>query len=269
VEDRDVSDVVYLYGFVPSDSPEPPDQLRGVGGARVMLLDVGTARAAVSHLSDPEFRADRVAERLSDLTWVGAQGLAHERVVAWFVDHADILPARLFSMHSSENALRSTVAASVTHLAERLRAFAGRREWDLKVAFDAAELEKHGSQLSPELRALAGEIATAAPGRRYLLERKRADLANREVRRSARRLADELLAALAEYALQTRVLPLSQDVAPGTVVLTAALLVERTAEAELTREAGQQIERLDALGMRVTFSGPWAPYRFLDSNGDS
>jgi len=264
MEHRDVSDVVYLYGFVPSDTAAPPVNLRGVGGAPVTLLDMGAARAAVSHLSDPTFSAERVEERLADLAWVGEQGLAHERVVAWFVDHADILPARLFSMHSSEAALRDTVAGSVNGLAQRLRAFAGRREWDLKVAYDAAELEKHGPEISPELRALAHEIEAAPPGRRFLLERKRADLAKLELRRSARRLADELLAALATHALQTRVLPLSQEVATSTVVLTAALLVARAADAALQRDAAERIDRLRTLGVLVTFSGPWAPYRFVD-----
>jgi hypothetical protein len=266
VEHRDVSDVIYLYGFVPSEAAVPPDDLRGVGGAPITLLDMGAARAAVSHLSDPEFRAEHVEERLGDLAWVGEQGLAHERVVAWFVDHADILPARLFSMHSSERALRDRVTGAVAGLADRLRAFAGRREWDLKVAYDAAELEKHGPEISAELRAVADEIATAPPGRKYLLERKRADLAKVEVRRSARRLADELLAALAAHALDTRVLPLSQEAAPGTVVLTAALLVERDADGALRREAAKRIEALAAIGVLVTFSGPWAPYRFMDAD---
>jgi hypothetical protein len=261
-----VSDIVYLYGFVPSNAAAPPVNLRGVGGAPVMLLDLGETRAAVSHLSDPAFRAERLEERLADLAWVGEQGLAHERVVAWFVDHADILPARLFSLHSSEAALRDTLAGSVSGLAERLRAFAGRREWDLKVAYDAAELGNHGPEISPELRALAHAIDTAPPGRRYLLERKRADLAKLELRRSARHLADELLAALATHALQTRVLPLSQEVATSTVVLTAALLVDRTAEPALQHEAAERIDRLRALGVLVTFSGPWAPYRFMEAD---
>jgi hypothetical protein len=265
-----VSDVVYLYGFVPSDAAAPPADLRGVGGAAVTLLDIGAARAAVSHLSDPAFRADDIEQRLADLAWVGEQGLAHERVVAWFVDHADILPARLFSMHSSEAALRATVAGSAPGLADRLRAFAGRREWDLKVAYNAAELEQHGPEISSELRALADEIAAAPPGRRYLLERKRADLAKLEVRRSARRLADELLAALGKHALHTRVLPLSQEAAIGsTVVLTAALLVDRAADDALRREAAERIEALGSLGVLATFSGPWAPYRFVDADADA
>ena len=269
VEHRDVSDVVYLYGFVPPDASGPPDHLRGVRGAPVTLLDMGETRAAVSHLSDPEFRAERVEERLGDLAWVGEQGLAHERVVAWFVDHTDILPAQLFSMHSSENALRERVTGSVARLADRLRAFAGRREWDLKVAYDAAVLQQHGPEISPELRALAEEIASAPPGRKYLLERKRADLLKREVRYAAKRLADELLDALAEHAVAKRVLPLSQDPASGAVVLTAALLVERTKDAALQREAATRLPRLTSLGMLVGFSGPWAPYRFVEQDGNA
>jgi hypothetical protein len=269
MEHRVVSDVVYLYGFVPADAPAPPDDLRGLGDAPVTLVDAGSVRAAVSHLDDAAFGADEIEQHLNDLAWVSVQGLAHERVVAWFVDHADILPARLFSLHSAESALRASVAATSATLAERLRAFAGRREWNLKVAYDPEVLLAHAGVISPALSDLESEIAAAAPGRRYLLERRRSDLAKLELRRAAQRLADELLAALSSHAVEARVLPLSQDVGTGTVVLSAALLVERSADERLRREADFAIGKLTPLGILVTFSGPWAPYRFVDSGVDA
>lgn len=258
-----MSDVLYLYGFVPPGTASPPAELHGVAGTRVRLLDLGAVHAAVSHIHDPAFLPGALEAQLDDLQWVGEQGLAHERVVAWFVDHADILPVRLFTMHSSERALREAVADSIDQLAQRLREFAGRREWNLKVAYDADALARHGAEVSPELHSLDEQIAHAPAGRRYLLERKRADIVKIEVRRAARRLADELFHALATHALATRVLPLTSDVEAGTVVLTAALLVERGSEDALQRDAAERIARLDPLGLAVTFSGPWAPYRFL------
>jgi Gas vesicle synthesis protein GvpL/GvpF len=267
MEHRVVSDIVYLYGFVPSDTSAPPADLRGIGEAAVTLLDIGAVQAAVSHLNDPDYRLEQIEQRLNDLDWVGEQGVAHERVVAWFVDHADILPARLFTMHSSEAALRNTVRATASQLAERLQVFTGRREWDLKVAYDASRLQKNGAELSPELRALADEIAAAPPGRRYLLKRKRTDLTKQTVRLLAQQLAQELFEALAAHALDTRLLPLSPEFATtGNVVLRAALLVDRAADAVLRRDAAQRMENLATLGVIASFSGPWAPYRFVDND---
>jgi hypothetical protein len=46
------------------------------------------------------------------------------------------------------------------------------------------------------------------------------------------------------------------------VILYAALLVERDSEVTLIAALEQQTARVKKLGMGVTFSGPWAPYRF-------
>jgi hypothetical protein len=263
VEDRDVNDVVYLYGFVPAAAPPPPAELAGLGNGRVRLLDVGDVRAVVSRLAAADY--GDIDRRLEDLGWVGEQGLAHERVVLWYVDRAQILPARLFSLYSDEAALQAAVRPQAAAIAAQLERLGDRREWNLKVACDMTELGRHGSAVSAAVRSMDEEIAAAPPGRRYLLQRKRADLLKQELGGAARRLAGELLDALRPHAVAVRALPLSAaDDAAGTVVLNAALLVSRPAEAALREEAERQVARHRELGILAQFSGPWAPYRFLE-----
>jgi hypothetical protein len=264
-----MSDVVYLYGFVPADAPAPPADVGGVGGAAVRLIDLGHVQAAAADLPADVYGAESVEARLEDLGWVGEQGVAHERVVTWFADNAEILPARLFSLYTGERALREAVAARMDEVTAGLRALSGRREWNLKVAYDNDELARHGSDVSPELKRLDEEIAAAAPGRRYLLERRRGDLLRSEVTRAGRRMADELLEQLRPHSLAVQVLPLAEGDAQGTVVLNAALLVDRDAETALRNCAAELYERYTALGMIVSFSGPWAPYRFVEVYGDA
>jgi hypothetical protein len=263
-----MSDVLYLYGFVPSDAPPPPE-LAGIGGSPVERLPLDGVAAIISRVPRSRLDPATLDARLQDLDWVGEQGLAHEAVVLWYVDHADILPARLFTLHSSEAALRAAFAGRAGVVDRQLRALAGRREWNLKIAYDAAELGRHGADVSAELRALDADIDGAPPGRRYLLERKRDDVLKREVARGARRLAGELLDALRPHAEAVRVLALAGGDEAGTVVLNAALLVERGAEAALRQEAERQIAAQAALGMLPALSGPWAPYRFLEADADS
>ena len=43
-----MSDMVYLYGFVPPATPEPPKRVTGIADASVRLLDLGDAHAVVS-----------------------------------------------------------------------------------------------------------------------------------------------------------------------------------------------------------------------------
>jgi hypothetical protein len=260
-----VSDVVYLYGFVPGDAPAPPTALAGVSDVPVSLLDLGGVHAVVAHLPAAEYASDVIEERLQDLGWVGQQGIAHERVVLWFVDHSRILPARLLSLHSGEAALRASLRESSPVLAARLAALGDRREWNLKVSYDSHRLTEHGAQVSAKIRELDAEIDAAPPGRRFLLQRKRSDLLRDEVGRAARRLADELLATLRGHADAVQTLPLAgAEAATGAVVMNAALLVDRTREGGLRADAEAATATLAKLGVNVSFSGPWAAYRFVE-----
>jgi hypothetical protein len=266
VEDRHVSDVIYLYGFVPRAAPAPSG-VRGIADAPVSLLDLGGLCAAVSHLPADQYAADGIEARLQDLAWVGQHGLAHESVVTWFADHSDIVPARMFSLYSGEPSLRNATSPQLDSITTALQHIASRREWNLKVAYDPQDLAAHGAQLSDEVRAADEEIATAPPGRRYLLQKRRTDLVRQELSRMARRAADEMLSALSGHAEQSRVLPIAATDDAGTVILNAALLVARSAEPDLRATAARLHDHYTRLGLIVSFSGPWAPYRFLEPNG--
>lgn len=258
-----MKELIYLYGFVPATAPAPPAGLTGVGGADVHVMVLGDVGAVISRLPPGTLDAADIEARMEDLAWVGQQGLAHEAVVLWFVDASRIVPARLFSLHSSEAALRQAVLPDADRIAAQLEEIGDRREWNLKVAFDATELARHGAEVSDEVRSLDAEMDAAPPGRRYLLQRQRADLTKRVVAGAARRLARELLDALAAHADDTRVLPVTGADEAGTVVLNAALLVARDAEAALQQDAAVRIDELRRLGMLPAFTGPWAPYRFI------
>jgi hypothetical protein len=215
-----VTTIQYLYGFVPSDAPDPPAELRGIDGRPVGRIDVGGFSAATSSLDASEYAAGRLEGRISDLGWVGPRGIEHERVVTWFADHATIVPARLLTLFSSEDALLDEARRRGDVLTGRLERFRDRREWDLKASYDldaAAVLER-----SPHAAELAAQIADAAPGRRYLLERRLEEVVREEGPAAARAIAGDLLAELAMHADEVTELaiPSRQEALP--VVLDAA-----------------------------------------------
>lgn len=259
-----MSELVYLYGFVPPGSPAPGD-LAGIAEAPVAVVDSGVPafRAVVSSLPATDWSADVLDGRLKDLRWVAARGLEHERVVAWFVDHAEILPASLFTLYTGEPALHAAVAGRGELIAQQLDHFRGLREWDLKVGYDADTLTVHAGALSDEIRAFDAELETAPPGRRYLLEKKRAVLVAAQLTDVARREAIALLDRLEPVAREVRTLPLPRTDRDLPVVLHAALLLDRQAAPAVSDRVTGRGEELRRVGISVDWSGPWAPYRFL------
>ncbi|MGH7504267.1 MAG: GvpL/GvpF family gas vesicle protein [Longimicrobiales bacterium] len=263
-----MSDVVYVYGFVPAGSAAPEPDLPGIGGAAVELVGLGRFQGVISRVSAERYAPERIEARLDDLRWVGDHGLAHERVVAWFVDRGDIVPVPLFTFYSGLDALREETAGRSAVIAERLARFAGRHQWDIKVGYRADAASAHAAELSTAVRALEDDIASAEPGRRYLLERKRADLVREEVAGAVRSRAHALLEALQRFAEDVVLLPLPPADRELPVVLFAALLVAIDAERSFVEEAERLARENEVLGIDLGFSGPWAPYRFIGDVDD-
>lgn len=264
-----MSAVLYLYGFVPPDAPTPPEGVRGMDDRPVELVDAGAFRAAISELDAETYREGHLERRLQELAWVARQGARHETVVTWFADHASIVPARLFTVFSSDAALRAEAEGKAEAIGSRLRRFRDRREWDLKVSYELATLARHLGELSDEAAAVDAEIREAAPGRRYLLERKRDEVARRTASGVALRVAGELLDELRPFADEVAVLELPKAADDLPVVLNAALLVATARAEDLTGAAAAKTAELESRGLRASLTGPWAPYRFVGSGSDA
>jgi hypothetical protein len=258
-----LSGVVYLYGFVPAEAIAPGDELVGIDDSEVRLLEVRGLTAVVSDLDGADYAETRIEASLKDLDWLAPRGERHERVVTWFADHTTIVPARFLTVFSSDEAVRAEVDRRRDEIVERLQRFRDVREWDLKVAYDLESLSRHLGQLSEATSLLDQEIAAAAPGRRYLLERRRAEVVRSEVGGVARRLARGLLDDLRPHAEKVAELQLPAVRDNFRVVLNAALLVKREAAATFQTSAAEVIREVEEKGLRVALTGPWAPYRFM------
>lgn len=260
-----MSDFIYLYGFVPADA-SAPSAVKGIADRAVVLVDVGPVKAVTSTVPAAAYDPARIEERLQDLGWVAEQGVAHESVVAWFVDNTQILPAALFTLYSSADALKDAVAARTALLSSELERLKNKREWDLKISFNEQEVAKHAGALSPRVAEVEQEIAAATPGKRYLLEKRRNDLLKNESRSAANMLAEEALAAARAHSAAVTVLPLPRTAEELPVIMHAAVLVEREKEPGLMNALNEQQRRLESFGVTLRFSGPWAPYRFTGAD---
>ena len=261
--------ILYLYGFVPARTSAPGAVVPGIDHGVVRVLELGSFAAAVSDVDADLYRQGSIEPRLKDLAWVGERGARHETVVTWFSDHASILPARMLTVFSSEAALEAEATNRRNEISAGLERFRDLREWDLKVAYDVNSLAGNLGDFSDAAAQLDGEIQNATPGRRYLLEKRREDLAKVETGAVARRLAQDLLEDLRPFAEEVLELtnPLGRDGDP--VVLNAALLVRKSRRGELEAAAESPTSRMRAVGVRTTLSGPWAPYRFVGGETDA
>jgi hypothetical protein len=259
----------YLYGIVPADAPDPDAELRGIDGAPVRVVRAGALGALVSDVDAAAYADDVLDARLADLTWVGERGLAHERVLDWYAERGPVIPLSLFSLHRDDARVLGRFAAEADRYERSLDRLRGRREWGVKLWRDDARLAEHLGELSPAVAALAGEIESAPPGRRFLLEKKRDALRADELRRVSARISHEVYAQLrgeAERSVTVPIPPASEKA--RALVLYGAFLVADDAFAAFQQRLSQLAGTFQPTGFEFEFTGPWPPYHFASPDGD-
>jgi hypothetical protein len=257
------STLVYLYGIVPADAPDPPADLEGIDGSPIRLHRIGAVAAVFSHLPATDYQDDALNARLDDLVWVGDRGLAHERVLEWFAQRGPVIPLSLFSLHRDLDRLDERIAPEEDSFLRVLQRLRGRREWGIKLWRQEAACREGIDRWSPSLDELSKEIDAAPPGKRFLLERKREAMRTEEIRTISKRVTHELFAALRKTAEAGVSIPIPPTTAnEKALLLQAAFLVDEALFPKFHEAIGDQARNLVGSGFEMEFTGPWPPYHF-------
>jgi hypothetical protein len=261
--------LLYLYGIVSSDAPEPPPELKGMEGAAVRLLPAGPLAGVVSEVPAAVYADDPLNSRLDDLAWVGERGVAHEQVLDWFAERGPIIPLSLFSLHRDAERLTRRVLDDQQHYVRTLQALRGSKEWGIKVWRREGKVATAVDELSPSLQALNQQLETAPAGKRFLLEKKRETMRTEEIRSVSRRVAHEVHAALQGAASDAVVVPIPAAAEGERILLLhSAYLVEDEAFPAFQERVTEFARRYGGAGFELEFTGPWPAYHFVGENDD-
>lgn len=217
---------------------------------RVMLI--------VSEVPAATYAPEALEPRLSDIDWVAAAGAAHHAVVEAMADAGlVVLPVRLFTIFSSEEAARATMTGMRGPMRRAFDRVRGKQEWVLRI----------GKPDPARMHAAVPEPTSPASGTSFL--KAKADQRRDTAMRAERTQSDAAACydALALLAGESHRRPLE---AGATLLLDAAFLVS-PAQVERMKDAlTDAAARLLADGCAVSLTGPWPPYSFasMDMSDD-
>jgi len=238
----------------------------GVDGAHPLdLVPCRDVAAVVSAVRLDEFCGPSAEARMRDLAWVGPRAWRHEEVIERAMLASPVVPARFATLFSSRGRLAAWLAAHHDAIARALDRFADHEEWAVKGTLDRRQAEARlvAAALGPRDGAPA-----AAPGARYLEERRIRERVRQEVGAWLREVGAGIAAALRDHVTDLR----EREIGAGGVleggdtrVLNWACLVPQ----EGLEDLRARIQRLNAGhaedGLVLELSGPWPPYSFCPS----
>lgn len=267
------ADLIYVYGVVPADF----DALRapfGVDEAPVTVAKTGRVAALVSRVPKNVYGAAEIERDSGDVNWLSPRAMAHDRVLTWAQEHGGVIPLPMFSLWGSETALARSLTEQTPELEHVFERVSGADEFGVRVHRRETAMLEAIDDLDPEMSKLRRDAQTAAPGQRYLLERKLADQAKLAVRAASQRMAKLIFEALRTIARESVARPLVPNVggaraADATIVLNGAFLVDRKRVDEFRAAVGEQVRDYQPRGLIFDFTGPWPPYNFVGERGGS
>jgi hypothetical protein len=263
--------IYYVYGVTPPvlDLTEAP---QGIDGASLGVEADGELAAIVSRLDPSAYAPGEVESRTSDVEWLGPRAMVHDRVLTWASDQGPVVPFPMFSaMFRDVHGVRSMLRDRDAELRDALAIAAQGREYGLRVYRDDATLLGAVAALSPRLAELERDAAAAAPGQRYLLERKLETERKTESRRVSEETAREVYETLSVNAVAARRIPMPRDATERRAALTlnAVFLVAPESYTTFRGSLGRLATRLEPSGFRFEFSGPWPLYHFVERGNDA
>jgi hypothetical protein len=230
-------------------------------------MEAGDALAAiVSAVPLSDYGEEALQARLSNPTWTAVRAMRHEKVVEHFARRASVVPLRFGTIYMERAGVRQMLSERGESLRAIIERLTGREEWGINVLCDQKRLIESIVSLSPRLRALEEQAASASPGQAYLMRKKidamRATEARAEMKRVAAKIESELTPLSDAEAVRLRVHK-DEGGEPERLIAKLAFLVARARFEEFRAAAEQLALAHAAAGVQLELTGPWPPYNFI------
>jgi hypothetical protein len=254
------SPCVWVYALADDAAPPFTGGPIGVGGGAVRPLSASGLMAIVGSVAQSEFGEAALRQNLEDLDWLERTARAHHEVIETVAKERPVVPMRLATVYSSDEAAAQMLSERATDLRQALARLAGRSEWGVK-GHVAMPGDGSGGQ-QPETHDLA-----PGPGAAYLRRRRTQLAARQDARQEAVASAQTVHAELDRLSASARLFPpQSPEIAghSGLMVLNAAYLVAD----DRAEEFGAAVTELAARhgSLQLTLTGPWPAYSFVGQN---
>ena len=255
------SPCVWIYAIADHAAPVFTGGPIGVGGGSARTLSAAGLMAIVGSVAQSEFGETALRQNLEDLDWLERTAWAHHEVIETVAKGRPVVPMRLATVYSSDEAAAAMLRERADDLRQALTRLTGRSEWGVK-----------GHMAKPDDGAAAQQPETgdpaSGPGAAYLNRRRAQLTARQDARQEAVASAQAVHAELSRLSALARVYPpQSPEIAgsAGVMVLNAAYLVPD----ERDEEFGATVAEL-AVGhaaLQLTLTGPWPAYSFVGQDG--
>lgn len=251
---------IYAYcvvgGAAPALAGAPPG-IAGSGAPR--LLEVAKdLRLVVSDVDAEAFSEDAISEGLRDVDWVSERAMAHESMIAHFLEADALIPMKMFTLFRTEARACAHVVDRETDVRAALERVAGCVELGVRMRID-----EDAARRARAAAAIATGAEKPSSGAAFLARKKGLKEAAARSRQDALEAAESAAKQIARLARETRVVPPPEGLGATSLLLEAACLVPRAKRRTIEDTVEALRAEVASRGVAIELTGPWAPYHFI------
>lgn len=238
----------YLYALVDSqEKTELPDGFSGLDGAAVCVIPHGRIAAVVSNVPNGKIRPER--RNLA----------AHQKVLKQLSETGSVLPMAFGMVAAGPPAIRKILKQNQDALVEQLERVTGKVEMGLRVAWDVPNVFEYLVNAHPELKEARDGFFSGhgEPSRGDLIELGR--MTDRILNEDRDTHTGAVEDVLSQYCFEMK----RNKCRAEHEVMNLAFLVGRDARTQFETGILEAAKLFDD-NFLFDYSGPWAPYNFVE-----
>jgi len=261
----------YVYAVVEVRDVPIPEMLpcAGVIGAPVYAVASQGLAAIVSPVAPEVFSAEALEAKLHELTWVAANAMAHQEVLAWLLTRRyTIAPVRFGTLCSDPDHVRTVLTRHAQHFVQTLGRVEGATEWGLKLSCDGHAVAEWAKSRNVQAGRMTGGVVGMSEGAAYFAHKQLEQRVRKETAHLLGAHARDLhtrLSSVARAAV-THPVPAGGVRRDGpTVLLHAAYLVADASVEAFHAAVCTKPGPGAPPGITCETTGPWPPYNFVNT----
>jgi hypothetical protein len=224
--------------------------------------------AVVHKVKESEFAEENLKRNLADFEWIKVRVTIHEKVIEVIMKKAGVIPFKFATLFNAEDNLKAMFSKNLREFRDILRKLKYKEEWGVKIYCDLEKLKEVIIREDGEILDIdKGINGSTAPGRAYLLKKKKEELLNIAANKKLNEYGEMSFARLREMPGEARINKLlSKEVTERKeeMILNSAFLIDKNKVADFLNTVEGLKTRYADKGLFFDCTGPWPPYNFCD-----
>ena len=259
-------DLIYLYCI--TDKVPKLKEIENLADNPYFIYYQGLY-AIVNKVKESEFAEENLKRNLADLEWIKVRAMTHEKAIEGIMRNTCVIPFKFATLFNTEDNFKAMFSKHLREFKDLLRKLKDKEEWGVKIYCVLEKLKEFIIRADGEILDIDKEInGSTAPGKVYLLKKKKEELLNIAVNKKFNEYGRVSFDRLKEKSTEARINKLlSKEVTErdDAMIFNSAFLINKDKAEDFLNTVEDLKGEYTDRGLFFDRTGPWPPYNFCET----